>query len=73
MDKSPASENVQQLVRNWQNHITNYYYNCTNDILCGLGEMYVTDKRFKKYYDDIKPDLAQFFSNSIKHYSESNE
>jgi len=68
MDRPIDDDEVQQLVQDWQNHITKYYYNCTTEILGGLGEMYVADKRFKKNYDDIRPGLAQFFSDAIEHY-----
>lgn len=34
----------------------------------GLGEMYVTDKRFKAYYDKIAPGCAEFFRDAIKVY-----
>ena len=44
-DKSPA------LVAKLQAHITTNYYTCTDEILAGLGEMYVTDERFKKNID----------------------
>lgn len=68
MDKPIDDEEVQKLVQDWQNHITKYYYNCTPDILRGLGEMYISEVRFKKNYDDIRPGLAQFFSDAIKRY-----
>ncbi len=71
IDKDIDDVVVQQLVADWQNHITHYYYNCTTEILRGLGEMYVADERFKKYYDDIKPGLAQFFSNAILRYCDN--
>ena len=47
-DKSPFSKEAQDLVVKWQNHITKYYYNCTKEILKGLGEMYIADERFTK-------------------------
>ena len=33
-----------------QRFITNNYYNCTDEILKGLGQMYVNDERFKRKY-----------------------
>lgn len=38
---------VQNLVEQLQNYITENYYACTNEILAGLGQMYVLDERFK--------------------------
>jgi len=72
MDRPVDDIEVQQLVNDWQNHITKYYYYCTLEILKGLGEMYVTDARFKKNYDDIRPGLSQFISDAINHYCNVN-
>ena len=48
---SPGSEEAQSLVKNLQDFITNHYYTCTDEILSGLGKMYVGDERFKKNID----------------------
>ena len=71
MDNPVDDDETQQLVLDWQNHITKYYYKCTPEILQGLGEMYVVDSRFMKNYEDIRPGLAQFFSDAIKHYCDN--
>lgn len=73
MDKPVTDDEVQQLLSDWQNHITKYYYNCTPELLGGLGKMYIADKRFKNNYDDIRPGLTQFISNAIKHYCDVNK
>lgn len=39
-DQSPDSEEVQILVKKLQAHITENYYNCTDEILVSLGQMY---------------------------------
>ena len=49
--KAPDSPEPQSLVKKLQSHITDNYYNCTNEILSGLGQMYVADERFKKNID----------------------
>lgn len=33
-----------------------------------MGEMYVADERFKKYYDDICDGAAEFFRDALKEY-----
>ena len=38
---SPASEEAQALVAKLQGFITEHYYTCTNQILRGLGQMYI--------------------------------
>ena len=39
-DTDPAGEEAQALVRRLQDFITAHYYNCTDRILSGLGQMY---------------------------------
>ena len=39
-DTDPAGEAAQALVRRLQDFITAHYYNCTEPILSGLGQMY---------------------------------
>ena len=45
---STDSAEAQALVAKLQAHITANYYTCTDEILTGLGKMYVADERFKK-------------------------
>ncbi len=42
---SPYCEEAQNLIKKLQNFITENYYTCTDEILRGLGEMYVSDER----------------------------
>ena len=49
--KKPESEEAQELVKKLQNFITENYYNCTDEILFGLGQMYVFDERFTENID----------------------
>jgi MerR family transcriptional regulator, thiopeptide resistance regulator len=67
MPKGVNSPEVQQLVGEWQKHIS-FFYDCTDEILLGLGTMYLEDARFKAFYDKIHPGLAEFFSEAIKVY-----
>jgi DNA-binding transcriptional MerR regulator len=66
--ESPASKEVQGLIAEWQTHITKYYYDCTKEILFGLGEMYVADERFTKNIDKNGKGLALFMNDAIKEY-----
>jgi len=68
MDKDVASKEIQDLVKQWQDHITKNFYNCTNEILKGLGQMYIMDERFTKNIDKYKPGLALFISHAIEYY-----
>ena len=56
---------AQNLVKKLQNHITENYYNCTNEILVGLGQMYVADERFKKNIDKHADGTAEFVRDSV--------
>ena len=60
------SVEAQALVIELQNYITDNYYTCTNEILIGLGQMYVTDERFKNNIDKHTPGTAEYVSEAIK-------
>ena len=60
-----SSLEAQALVAKLQNHITDNYYTCTNEILSGLGKMYVADERFKKNIDKYGEGTAEFVADAI--------
>ena len=62
------SAEVQALVAKLQTHITENYYTCTNEILAGLGKMYVCDERFKKNIDKYGDGTATFAAEVIAVY-----
>ena len=66
---SVDSAEAQALVAKLQAHITANYYTCTDDILAGLGKMYVADERFKKNIDKYGEGTAEFASAAIEIYS----
>ena len=66
--KMPDSEEVQNLVKMLQSHITENYYLCTNEILAGLGQMYVADERFKNNIDKHADGTAAFICEAITVY-----
>ena len=66
---SPVEQIVQEKVAGIQNFITEHYYHCTNEILRGLGEMYVNDERMKRNIDKAGGDgTAEFVSQAIAAY-----
>ena len=67
---SEDSAEVQALVTKLQAHITANYYTCTDEILAGLGKMYVTDERFKKNIDKYGDGTAEFAAEGIRIYVE---
>jgi len=62
------SDEAQALVAKLQAHITENYYTCTDEILAGLGKMYVADERFKKNIDKYGEGTAEFAANAIAAY-----
>ena len=62
---TPGSAEAQALVAKLQNHITANYYTCTDEILAGLGKMYVADERFKKNIDKYGDGTAEFAAEAI--------
>ena len=65
---SADSAEAQALVAKLQAHITAYYYTCTDEILAGLGQMYVADERFKKNIDKYGDGTAEFAAEAIAVY-----
>ena len=64
------SPEVQTLVVKLQEYITQNYYTCTNEILAGLGQMYVADERFKKNINKYGEGTAEFAAEGIRIYVE---
>ena len=61
----PGSVESQALVIKLQSHITDNYYTCTDEILAGLGKMYIADERFKKNIDKYGEGTAEFAAEAI--------
>ena len=65
---SADSAEAQTLVAKLQAHITANYYTCTDEILAGLGKMFVADERFKKNIDKYGEGTAEFAAEAIAVY-----
>ena len=65
---SADSDEAQALVAKLQTYITANYYTCTDEILSGLGKMYVADERFKKNIDKYGEGTAEFAAEAIEEY-----
>ncbi len=70
MEKGAGSDSDEalSLVAKLQNHISANYYTCTNEILAGLGQMYVADERFRNNIDGHAEGTAEFVSRAIEAY-----
>ena len=66
---SPDAPEVQDLVRELQQFITDNFYHCTKETLSGLGEMYTADERFTANIDSAAGEgTAAFVSEAIRFY-----
>ena len=63
---SADSAEARALVAKLQAHITANYYTRTDEILAGLGKMYVADERFKKNIDKCGDGTAEFAAEGIR-------
>ena len=62
-------EKVQGKIKELQQFITENYYNCTNEILYSLGQMYINDERFKNSVDKAGGEgTAEFVCEAISFY-----
>ena len=68
---SADSIEAQALVVKLQAYITANYYTCTDEILAGLGKMYVADERFKKNINKYGEGTAEFAAEGIRIYVEN--
>jgi DNA-binding transcriptional MerR regulator len=46
-------------------HIARWFYECSPEMHRRLGEMYVTDERFRRNYDNVAPGLALYVRDAI--------
>lgn len=68
---SADSAEVQALVTMFQEHITANYYTSTNEILAGLGKMYVAYERFEKNIDKYGTGTNEFLAKCIRIFVEN--
>ena len=68
-DKDPADTEVQEQVKKLQDYITKHYYNCTTQILSGLGCMYSGGGEFTENIDKAGGEgTADFTAKAIEIY-----
>jgi DNA-binding transcriptional MerR regulator len=64
MSKGPDSQEAQACVQRWRDHM-NYFWTPNLDQLIGLADLYNDDPRYKKIFDKVHPDLAQFVREAV--------
>lgn len=66
-DKAPDSEEATALAKKLQDHITEHYYTCTDEILLSLGTMYAGGRDFTTNIDNVGGEgTAVFACEAIK-------
>jgi DNA-binding transcriptional MerR regulator len=61
----PSGEAAMVLAEEHRQHICRWFYECSYEIHRCLGEMYVSDERFKAFYDALRPGLAEHLRDAI--------
>jgi hypothetical protein len=70
----PTSPEATAAARSHGEHISRWFYDLTEEVHLGLGDMYVADDRFRRNYDDVAPGLAEYLRDAIRAlYSSSSE
>jgi DNA-binding transcriptional MerR regulator len=72
MDKGFDSPEFQELISKHHKGIETFY-DCSPDMYRALAEMYVSDPRFKAYYDKFRPGLAKFMQKAINYYCDQKQ
>jgi DNA-binding transcriptional MerR regulator len=67
ISKGPDSPEAQACVQRWRDHM-NYFWVPNNEQLLGLADLYNDDPRFKKNFEKVHPDLAQFVREAVQIY-----
>lgn len=63
--EDPASDEAMDLAEAHRAHISRWFYDCSTEIHVGLGEMYVTDPRFRDHWEAHGEGVASFVSAAI--------
>ncbi|GEM_PF-645158 len=65
--KDKNSEEVAIILERWRENLR-HFYEPSLDTLRGLGQMYNTDARFMKNFQNIHPELPAYLEQVIEHY-----
>lgn len=67
--EDPASEKVQCEVKKLQDFISEHFYQCSNEVLSGLGQMYASGGEFTQNIDKMGGEgTARFTADAIEVY-----
>ncbi|WP_338896756.1 MerR family transcriptional regulator [Streptomyces sp. TG1A-60] len=63
--EAPTGEVAMNMAEEHRQHIGAWFYDCPYEMHQCLGEMYVSDERFKAFYDSMRPGLAEHLREAI--------
>ena len=67
--RDPKSKEAQEMVQRLRDYISAHFYNCTTDILSGLGKMYASGNEFTENIDKAGgKGTAEFVSKAVEEY-----
>lgn len=66
----PISPEVRAMVLRWRDLISRRFYACSDEMLAGLGEMYLADERFQKTLDAYGAGTAALMSEAMRRLNE---
>ena len=74
-ENSPAeSSEVQAIVHEWQQYISEHFYECNKQILSNLGVLYITDERFTTFINRFSSgNLAAFLMKQYNFFCRGSE
>lgn len=67
--RGESADGACELVEKLRDYITENFYNCTDEILAGLGQMYVCDERFKANIDKHGEGTTEYAAAAIAAYT----
>jgi DNA-binding transcriptional MerR regulator len=71
MDKQPDHPDIQALIQERQDFITDNFYRCSKALLQSLAQMNLADERFRKNIDNYAEGLTAFIAKATNAYCES--
>ncbi|MCX4764009.1 MerR family transcriptional regulator [Streptomyces sp. NBC_01275] len=63
--ESPTGDAAMDLAEEHRRHIGTWFYECPYPMHLSLAGMYVSDERFKAFYDSMRPGLAEHLKEAI--------
>lgn len=62
----PGNQRVLEVIEKMRLQIDQWFYDCSREMHANLGEMYVSDERFKASYEAVRPGMAIFVRDATR-------